>query len=392
LSTNVPTRTDLLRSAADLAPLLQKYATWSEENRRLHDDAIRGLASAGVFRLRTPRRYGGYECDSRTLVDVATELARGDGSTAWTASVYWIPTWMAAQFPDEVQDQVFDTGDSRICGTLSPSGMATQVDGGVIINGKWGFSTGALHAEWQQIIAIQQTPDNQPLPVVALIPLSDLQILDDWYTFGLKGTGSVSTVAQDVFVPQERVLPLPAILEGQGASRTNAEAAIYRAPLLPVASASSVGTALGLAKAARHAFMERLPDRKITYTEYTSQATAPLTHRQVADAFMKVDQAEFHAYRLASTLDQKAAAQEPWTLEERVRSRADLGAVCQLAREAVDILAAASGGSSIYLDVPIQRIQRDIQAVNLHALMHPNTNAELYGRVLCGLEPNTSYL
>lgn len=132
-----------------------------------------------MFRLRTPRRYGQYECDSRTLVNVATEQARGDGSTAWTAPVYWIPTWMTAQFPDEVQHQVFKRGDRRICGTPSPSGMATQVDGGVVINGKWGFSTGALHAEWQQIIAIQQTPDNQPLPVVALIPLSDLQVLDD---------------------------------------------------------------------------------------------------------------------------------------------------------------------------------------------------------------------
>ncbi len=138
--------------------------------------------------------------------------------------------------------------------------------------------------------------------------------------------------------------------------------------------------------------MERLPDHKIAYTEYTSQATAPLTHRQVADAFTKIDQAEFHAYRLASTLDQKAAAQEPWTLEERVRSRADLGAVCRLAREAVDTLAAASGRPSLRLDAPIQRIQCDIQAVNLHALMHPNTNAELCGHVLCGLEPNTSYL
>jgi hypothetical protein len=24
--------------------------------------------------------------------------------------------------------------------------------------------------------------------------------------------------------------------------------------------------------------------------------------------------------------------------------------------------------------------------------MHPNTNFELYGRVLCGLEPNTLYI
>ena len=58
----------------------------------------------------------------------------------------------------------------------------------------------------------------------------------------------------------------------------------------------------------------------------------------------------------------------------------------------MDILLAASGGSSIYLDVPIQRIARDVQAINLHALMNPNTNAELYGRVLCGLEPNTLYI
>jgi alkylation response protein AidB-like acyl-CoA dehydrogenase len=69
-----------------------------------------------------------------------------------------------------------------------------------------------------------------------------------------------------------------------------------------------------------------------------------------------------------------------------------MGATCRLAKEAVDILAGASGGSSIYLDVPIQRFLRDIQAINLHALMHPNTNFELYGRVLCGLEPDTLYI
>ena len=64
----------------------------------------------------------------------------------------------------------------------------------------------------------------------------------------------------------------------------------------------------------------------------------------------------------------------------------------QLSKEAIEIFAGASGGSSIYLDIPIQRINRDVQAVNLHALMHPDTNAELYGRVLCGLEPNTLYI
>lgn len=392
LTIDAPARDELVRRAAELVPTLRERAAWSEENRRLPEETIEALAEAGIFRMRRPRRYGGYECDARTLVEVAAELARGDGSVAWTSAVYWIPTWMTGLFPDEVQDEVFATPDVRVCGTLSPSATAVPVDGGVVVNGRWGFVSGALHSHWQEIVAIQVGPGEQPVPILALVPMSDLRIIDDWDTSGLRATGSVTTVAEDVFVPAARVLPLPLVLEGRSASRRNADSAIHRVPLLPVASASSVGTAIGLARAAREAFFERLPDRKITYTDYPSQSAAPLTHLQVAEAIMKIDEAEFHAYRLADTVDAKAATGEPWTVEERVRARADMGAACRLAEEAVDILATASGGSSIYRTVPIQRIRRDMHAMTLHALMHPDTNAELYGRILCGLEPNTHYL
>jgi alkylation response protein AidB-like acyl-CoA dehydrogenase len=392
LATTIPAREELVRNASDLIPLLRKHASWAEENRRLHDETIEALADAGVFKLRRPKHYGGYEADSRTLVDVGTALGQGCGSTSWVASVYWIPTWMTCQFPDEVQDEVFATPDVRVCGTLSPSGMAAPVDGGIVVNGKWGFISGAHHAQWQEIIAILIPPDGEPYPIMALVPMSDLLIVDDWDTFGLRGTGSVSTVAKDLFVPAERVLPLPAILQGQGASGRNAESPIYRAPLLPVAAASSVGTIVGMAKGARDAFLKRLPDRKITYTGYESQRQAPITHFQVAEATMKIDEAEFHAQRTATLVDAKSEEGIEWKLEERARTRADIGAVVRLAKEAIDILATASGGSSIYKGIPMQRFSRDIQAVNLHALMHPNTNAELYGRVLCGLEPNTLYI
>ncbi|MEU4805545.1 acyl-CoA dehydrogenase family protein [Actinosynnema sp. NPDC023587] len=392
LTSEIPTREDLVGRAADVVPLLRENAAWSEENRRLHEKSVDALADAGVFRLRTPHRYGGYEADTRTLVEVATELGRADGSAAWTASVYWIPTWMAGLFPDEVQDEVFAEPDSRVCGTLSPTATAVPADGGVVVNGRWGFITGAWHSRWQEVIAILLDPDGEPAPIIALVPMSDLTIVDDWHTAGLKGTGSVSTVADNVFVPRERVLPLGAVVQGNNASTANAGSAIYRAPLLPVAAASSVGTVVGLAKAAQEAFFERLPGRKITYTDYENQRDAPLTHLQVAEATMKVDEAQFHAHRLADLVDAKAATGTPWSIGERALARADLGAVCKRAKEAVDIFHTASGGSSIYSDVPMQRIHRDVEAVNLHALMHPDTNAELYGRVLCGLPPNTLYI
>jgi alkylation response protein AidB-like acyl-CoA dehydrogenase len=392
MTTDVPTREELVQRASGLVPLLQKHSAWSDANRRLHDEVVEALTDAEFFKLRRPKRYGGFEADTRTLVEVAAELGRGDGSASWVASVYWIPGWMACLFPDEVQDEVFATPDVRVCGTLSPSAMATPAEGGVVVNGKWQFISGAHHAQWQEVIAIYVPAEGQPYPIMGLVPMSDVLIVDDWHTSGLKGTGSVSTVAKDMFIPQERILPLPAVLQGQYASELNAKSPIYRTPLLPVAAASSVGTVVGLGRAARDAFLRRLPNRKITYTGYESQREAPLTHLQVAEATMKLDEAEFHALRLATLVDTKGIEGTEWKLEERARARADMGAVVKLTKEAVDIFAAASGGSSIYLDVPIQRIARDVNAVNLHALMHPNTNAELYGRVLCGLEPNTLYI
>jgi alkylation response protein AidB-like acyl-CoA dehydrogenase len=390
--TQAPPRTELVRRASELVPLLQKHASWADENRRLHDEAVEAMADAGFFKMRIPARYGGYESNARTVVDVTAELARGDGSAAWTMQVWWIPGWMVGMFPDEVQDEVFSTPDVRVCGTLSPSAMAAPVNGGVVVNGKWNFISGAWHSQWQEIIAMSTAPDGTPWPIMALAPMSDLKIVDDWHTSGLRGSGSVTTVAQDLFVPQERVIPMPAVLQEQYASVLNAGSPMYRAPLLGVAAATTVGPLIGLARAAREAFFERMPNRKITYTGYDHQREAPITHFQVAEATLKIDEAEFHGHRTADLVDAKGASGEPWTIEERARARADVGAVAQLAKQAVDILGTASGGSSIYNSVPVQRIVRDVQAINLHALIYPPTNFELYGRVLCDLEPNTLYI
>jgi alkylation response protein AidB-like acyl-CoA dehydrogenase len=389
---DAPSRQDHVRRASELVPVLRKYAGWSEQNRRLHDDVIDALADAGMFRLRVPKRYGGFEADTSTLVDVAAELGRGNGSVAWVTSVYWIPGWMACLFPDHVQDEVFATPDTRICGTLSPSATAVPAKGGVVVTGKWQFISGAHHAHWQEVIAILVPDQGDPYPIIGLAPMSDLLIVPDWDTPVLSGTGSVSTVAKDLFIPQDRILPLATVAQGKGASAANAAAPAYRVPLLPVASATSMGTVIGLGRAAREAFFRRLPDRKITYTTYDSQREAPLTHLQVAEAAMKMDEAEFHVGRLAGRVDAKGVEGSDWKVEERALARADMGAAVRLTKEAVDIFADASGGTSIYNDQPIQRIAWEVQAISLHALMHPDTNAELYGRILCGLEPNSQYI
>lgn len=384
--------TGLVQDVREIVPLLKSHAAWSEQNRRLHDESLEALTAAGVFGMRAPKRYGGLESSARTVMDVLGEVAKGDGSAAWVAGVNAITTWMASLLPDEVQDEVFASPGTRLCGTLSPTGMCVPADGGMVLTGKWSFISGALHSQWQVIIAAAPAPGPEVSfwPIMAVVPMSDLQIIDDWHTSGLRGSGSVTTVADQVYIPQERILPLPLVLAEQYASQTNAASAIYRAPLLPTAAAMSIGTAVGLAAAAREEFFERLPGRKITYTSYENQHEAPVTHLRVSEAEMLIDEAAFHAHRLGDVLDAKGA--DPWTIAERGLARADMGRACELAKNAADLLGLASGGSSIYTSVPTQRIMRDLHAINMHALMSPTTNAELHGRIMCGLEPNTQYI
>jgi alkylation response protein AidB-like acyl-CoA dehydrogenase len=166
----------------------------------------------------------------------------------------------------------------------------------------------------------------------------------------------------------------------------------YRGPIIGVLSNINTGKQVGLAQAARENFLERIHGRAIQHTNYQTQAEWPITHVQVAEADLKIDEAEFTARKLAALVDDKNYSDEPYTLRERAYCRVAVGRVSQLCLEAVNIYNMNGGAGGIYSSMPVQRIQRDLQAISLHAVNMPIKNYELYGRVLCGLEPNTFFI
>ncbi len=114
---------------------------------------------------------------------------------------------------------MFAESGTGLCATIGPgTATAVPVPGGVLVNGSWPFISGALSSAWQQVAAIFLDPDGQPYPVMGPVPVSELEIVDDWHTGGLRGTGSVTTTAKDLFIPQERILPAPMVLGGQSVS------------------------------------------------------------------------------------------------------------------------------------------------------------------------------
>ena len=323
----VPTRAELVGRATDLVDLIRKHTAWQEEHRTLHDEVLRGVLDAGLLKMRIPRRYGGFETDVRTVCEVLAELARGDGSVGWTVATFTLASFQVGMFPDEVQDEIFADPDVRICGTASPGGIAIPVDGGVMLNGEWHFNTGAPHSQWDihsALLATGEGGEASFVPAAIAVPMTELTIVDDWFTAGLRATSSVTVIARDVFVPETRVLPfLPVQLQGVHRSKRNVDSPTWKVPFVPWTSVVVGAPALGMARAAWETFMERLPSRKITYTNYEHQIEAPLTHLQVAEAAMKIDEAEFHLQRAADRLDSKVLIDEPWSLEERALTRMD---------------------------------------------------------------------
>lgn len=382
----------LVDKASALVPQLRANARTVDEQGRLTDDNIEALTSAGIYLMNKPRGLGGLETPLTEQAAVLAELGRGCPSTAWVASVWMFSSWLAAQFSDRAQEEVYQDPNAKVSGIFTPTATAERVDGGLVVNGKWAFNTGCLHSQWD-VLPARVTEDDGIVDLIAsLIPTSDLDIEMTWDVDGLAGTGSNTTVARDVFVPEHRTMPMSYVWHDTMLSTANSSSPLFRAPAFPVVMVATAAVPVGIARGALELFLERLPGRAVTYSMHSDQAQTQLAHLQVAEAQTKIDLAWHLVTRMAETIEEHEAAGRQMTLTERARIRSDGAYAARLSREAVEILNSASGASSIRKDVLFRQFFRDMQAVALHGFLNPHPSLEIYGRVLLGLEPGSPML
>ena len=379
--------------AASLFTALRANAAEAEAIRRLPERNIQLIKEAGLFRITVPRHFGGDECNVRRQLEISSELARACGASGWVTMILNASAWVAALFTERAQHEIWGGNpDARVCSVLTGNSVkARRVENGLILSGNWPFASGSLHADWALLGMPLMDDTSQAVgEALSLVPISDLEIKDTWFTAGLRGTGSNTLVAADIFVPDHRVLDVGRAMAGSPASEHAKDAPAYRAAFVPVVALVLVGPALGLARAAMEHFIEAAPRRGILYTWHSKQAEATVAHLQIAEAAMKIDSAHLHAFRAADEIDQWAANDTTPDLRQRARIRADLGHAASLCRDAVNLLLGASGGSSVSETNAMQRIWRDVNTANLHAVVSPATNMELYGRILLGQPPHTT--
>ncbi|XUL88160.1 acyl-CoA dehydrogenase family protein [Streptomyces galilaeus] len=384
-------RAELTEAAAKLVPILAGQAEESERLRRVSDDAARALREAGMLRLATPRAFGGFGAGVRTTMEVTAELARGDASAGWIASIYTGGGLVASLMDDRARAEVWGQDpDAAVAASLTPAGSAVTTEGGdLVVSGRWGWASGIHHARWVAL-AIAPSAADQP-PSIALVPVEDVTVEDTWHVAGMAGTGSNTVVADQVTVPAHRTLNMGAVLAGAYAGRHEGEPrnAVAVASMLAL---TVVAPMLGMARAALDLTLATAARKPMSLTVYERLADSPSVQLAVADAASLVDTAQLHALRAADDLDRAAAEARQLTVAERARIRMDTAVAAVRSREAVDRLVSVSGASTFALTNPLQRIWRDLGTASRHGVVNPDLGREIYGRSLLGIAEQPTFI
>ncbi len=346
-------------------------------------DMIQKLKQLGVYRALVPKRFGGLEVSPRTFCELIEKLSMADGSVGWVASFGMSPAYLGG-LPEETLQLLYkDSPDIVFAGGIFPPQPAEITDEGVVVKGRWKFSSGCMGAD---IVGVGISPrkDNeaQGLPRMAVLPAHKVKIEMTWDTVGLKGTGSHDLVVEDVLVAKEWTF-----VRGEPSKLSEP---FFKYPSLSLATQVLTVVGIGVAAAALEEFKKLAPG-KASITGGSEIANRPVTQYEFAQV-----EAEFKAARtwFYETMDavwnEILAGQKP-TEQQISDMRLSCTHAARVAARVARKMQMLAGMTAIYTNNVFSRFVNDTNVVTQHAFMGDAT-LQNAGSVSFGLKPTPGYL
>jgi len=374
----------LLQRAQSLVPHVAARAAAATAARRLPPETIADYRAAGILRILQPRRFGGLQGRFSLFSRIVEELTFGCASSAWVYAVLAEHQWIIAQYPEEAQIDVWGADPLVVASSsLAPRAAARPVGGGWRLSGRYPFSSGCDYAQWVILGAFLGELGDARSIAYLLVPLSEVEIIDDWQVLGLAGTGSKSLLLHDVFVPAHRCVMVSDLFAGTppGAA-VHPDYPVLRAPRGFLVSYSLPPVCIALGRRALDVVTRSLVGR--LSRGVTKLAESEVVQVTLGEAAAAIDAAtrSLHEGRDSSTA--AVSSGRRITEAEAVRARRDMVYAQHQVGWALERLCELSGARWVYDSDPLQEIRRDVMTILTHHAANRQAAYAPYGTLLLG--------
>ncbi|MGY8999551.1 MAG: acyl-CoA dehydrogenase family protein [Rhodospirillales bacterium] len=380
----------LIEDLQALVPILRERGSAAEEAGRIPEETIEDLKRINAFKAVVPKAYGGMEVDFPFIPQIFRMMGRGCVSTSWCMGFLIYHNFQFGHYNRKAQEEAFGgVGYTMAAGLVVPGGQATRVDGGFVLNGRWNYATGILHCDYLAMpapVASEFDPDGPPDFYRFYVPVEQIEVLDTWHVAAMKATGSRDVTLTDVFVPEHRGIPVKSLRERTSPGLQINTGPLWQVPVMTFMAFGTVGSMVGAAEAVFEMVRDIL---KTKVGAYSGDQQSGLMSQRIRIARIKME--------LDATIGLlEAKAEFVWetvqrgvtmSREQRAEMRMVVSHITKKCHEIVNELAHTAGTRSVYLDSPIQRFHRDVNALATHAIFEFDHVGSLFGGTLLGIEP-----
>lgn len=381
----------LRENIRELLPKIAANAETAEREAMVPKENVALLREVGFFKALQPREYNGKELEFHEYAECLVDIAEACASTAWACGLLANHSHGIALFDKKLQQEIWgENPDVLVSSSVAPLGKWEKVDGGIELSGRFGWSSGCDHADWAVLGYLGKNDMGQPGPCFAVVPRSDYEILEDWDTSALRGTGSKTLVVEKAFVPDYRCESLFALNYGLSRGYGSNKGYIYCTPFSPIFSLGFAAVALGIGRRFIQLFTEKTKSRVRAYTGAKVVDTAAAQMR-LAESVNQITAAQSLLRNDWKGINDRAATRELPSMDEVLDWRCHQSYAIKMTIEAVDRLFAASGGGAWFNSNEMQRLFRDVHITGAHAQTDFDIAAQTYGRHLLGLPMDSKH-
>ena len=387
----------MLALAAEWIPTLRERSVEIDSLRQLPQDLAEALAADGFYRTLVPPELGGLGLPPAVVAEIGEVLARGNASAAWCTFIGATSQIMFAALEPAQLAELLENPDVITAGVFAHSGTATAArgpdgDDGYLVSGRWAWASGSHNAAWisagVQIVDGNAADRGGDGPQSALgrafFRPDDIELHDDWYTSGLRGSGSSTFEAHNVWLPASRIAYERSILKSSYAAEP-----LYRMPLFGLLALPIGAIALGMARASVDEVID-VAGSKVPQGSRRTLGERPALHSAVAVADTEVRAARTLLYACIDAAWERAQHGLS-DLELRRDLRTATTHAMQTSLRVISSMNSAVGGTAVFEASPLQRHLRDAQTASAHFMVAMPV-MELAGRTFFDPDADTSGL